>query len=399
MNNTDSIWHRSKCTAQNIWCRIWSKERNASNVSGKHHEPGYQLTWITDNLAVGYAPMSYDDLDAIKAQGIGAIINLCGEFCDLHEIEEKSGFEVIYLPIPDEHAPDMEEMETALAWLDEAIYLDKKILVHCRHGIGRTGTFVTSYLLRRGLGLKVASKKLKKTRAQPTNYSQWKLLKKYGKKEGVLKIREPSLESRNVVDLSIYFKEYEILVRKIDEDIGKVHATQGEILRCGLESKACCFNYVDLQLIEVVSLNNALNRTLKSEMRLEFINKAVEVNKKTRKVRRYLKESRESDGDGKKALAENYALEKILCPLNRESKCVLFENRPIQCRLYGIPDDATNIDLINKMLFDISRNVFFSFSGFFLENDTLTFSLSEAVSGRFVQKYFYYIMSLQKQGF
>ena len=394
MNSTDNIWHRAKRTGKNAWHRVWGKERKDTDAPGKRQGPGYQLTWITDNLAVGYAPMSYDDLDAIRAQGIDAIINLCAEFCDLHEIEEKSGFEVIYLPIPDEQAPDMEEMETALAWLDEAIYLGKKILVHCRHGIGRTGTFVTSYLLRRGLGLKVASKKLKKTRAHPTNYSQWKLLKKYRKKEGVLKIREPSLETRNVVDLSTYFAEYDALVRKIDEDAERAQAMQEDIVRCGLESNDCCFNYVDLQLIEVISLNKALNRTLKSEMRLELIHKAVEVNKKTRKIRRRLAETPE--GDGKKALAENYALEKILCPLNRESKCVLFENRPIQCRLYGIPDDATDIDLVKKMLFGISRNVFFSFSGFFLEDDTLTFSLSEAVSGRFVQEYFYYIMSLQK---
>ena len=54
----------------------------------------YELTWITDHLATGHAPMSYDELDSIREQGIGAIVNLCGEFCDLHEIEESSGFDV-----------------------------------------------------------------------------------------------------------------------------------------------------------------------------------------------------------------------------------------------------------------------------------------------------------------
>ena len=39
----------------------------------------YELTWITSGLAAGQAPMSHEDLDSIRAQGIDAIVNLCGE--------------------------------------------------------------------------------------------------------------------------------------------------------------------------------------------------------------------------------------------------------------------------------------------------------------------------------
>ena len=354
----------------------------------------YKLTWITDDLAVGYAPMSYADLDSIKTQGIGAIVNLCGEFCDLHEIEEQSGFEVFYLPIPDESAPDMEEMEEALAWLDEALYLGKKILVHCRHGIGRTGTFVTSYLLRKGLGLKVAERKLKGTRANPTNYSQWRLLKKYSKKSGILKIREPSLESKNVVDLSLYFTEYEALVRKTDEDIETVKNSHPRNSTCGAETDDCCYRYFDLELIEAIYLNNRMNRELTSDFRKEIIHKAVEVGKKIRVIKNELVGNGVNVEPDKRPFAENYGRGKILCPLNAEQRCSLFNYRPISCRVHNLPSDAVDLLPTESMLRDLSRSVFFALSGVFPDGGNLLFPLADTVSGKFVQQYFYYLAKL-----
>lgn len=122
------------------------------------------------------------DLDAVKAAGIDAIVNLCGEFCDLHDIQTEAGFDVYYLPIPDECAPDMAAMEAAFAWLDDTIAEGRKALVHCRFGVGRTGTFVTAYLMKKGLDMKAAGKALKSTRANPTQYCQWKMLRTYKKK-------------------------------------------------------------------------------------------------------------------------------------------------------------------------------------------------------------------------
>jgi len=366
-------------------------------LNDKSIDSVYRITWITEHLAVGYAPTSYVELDAIREHGIDAIINLCAEYSDLHEIQMKSGFEVYYFPITDEHAPDMDEMEKALAWLDEAIYLGKKTLVHCCHGIGRTGTFVSSYFLRRGMSLKLSSKTLLHSRATPTNYDQWKLLRQYGKKTGMLKIREPSLESRQAIDLSPYFADYEALVRKIEEELNTPEEPDSAEDCCGSDTTNCCFEYFDLQLIEVIYLINKTNKTLASETRLQVISEAVDISKKAKDLRRLLCKNKNTDQLIKDTLVDAYRGKSILCPLNKDSKCLLYPYRPIRCRLHGVSEDLINRQLINDMLFSLSSNVFYAFSGFFLENGALSFSLSEAVSGKFVQEYFHFL-TLAKKG-
>ena len=351
----------------------------------------YPLTWITKDLAVGFAPMSHVELDSIKRQGIDAIVNLCAEFSDLHQIEASSGFEVYYLPIWDESVPDMEEMEKGLAWLDEAIYLGKRVLVHCRFGIGRTGTLVTAYMIRKGLGLKKASKRLKATSANPSTYSQWKLVKKYGQKTGTLKIREPSLENKHPVDLSTWFSDYEALKSKLDHEISKNSSKNRNQEGCGNKKSPCCYQYFDLHLIEVVYLNSKMNKHLKSETRSAIIERAAGVSKKIRRIEKNLG-NRDRDSSSKKSsLRLNFDKEKILCPLNEDKGCSLYDFRPIRCRTFDLPDHLKKGDFIDTMLFDLSKNLFFEFSGEFLKKKDFTFSLADTVSGKFVQKYFHFL--------
>ena len=77
----------------------------------------YPLKWITKSLAVGYAPRSVDDLQTIRASGIRAIVNLCAECYDLNKAESGFNFEVYYLPIADEAAPSLEELEILIGWI------------------------------------------------------------------------------------------------------------------------------------------------------------------------------------------------------------------------------------------------------------------------------------------
>ncbi|WP_319543091.1 dual specificity protein phosphatase family protein [uncultured Pseudodesulfovibrio sp.] len=348
----------------------------------KQCKTAYQVTWVTDQLGVGHAPMSHPQLDAIHAQGVDAILNLCGEFCDLHDIEKDAGFEVHYLPLDDEEAPSLIELEKTLAWLDEAIYLGKKVLIHCRHGIGRTGTVLNAYLLRRGLGHKLAGKALKKLKSKPANFVQWRTIRKYGKQSGQLTVREPSLEFKRLVDLSPFFNDYEELVQRLDESGKTSHG-----LACGLDHDQCCTTPVSLTLAEAVHLSHRINLELTGEERLAVIERAVKTAQAERKAVRDL----DDDQGGEYCLSEVGAV----CPLLQDGKCMLFDHRPLQCRAFGL-DKSEHGELWEKLLTPaldkISAEIWFAYTSSMARKEMPHFALPDVVSGKFVETVFKYMM-------
>lgn len=316
----------------------------------KTTNPVYPLTWVTPQLAVGHAPMSYAELDSIRKQGIKAILNLCMEIAELARFEREQGFEVYFLPIMDEGFPELEELEKALDWLDESIYLGKKVLIHCRHGIGRTGTVVFSYLLRKGLDSKSAGKKMRGIRSRPTEQPQKRFLHQYGKKEKPLKIFKPSLIPGFKVELEPWLNRTGSILENAEADIPE------STPRCGWDHSRCCFDPVRLSLAEAVYLQYAVNTELSRALRKECIDRAL-------------------------------AAEATACPLLKDDRCLLYHFRPAQCRVFdrqtpGIPGGpARECDAL-------SREVLAVFLGKSSSQPPPEFNLLEVVSGKFVQRFF-----------
>ena len=327
---------------------------------------GHPVTWITDHLAVGPAPMSFAALDELRSQGVRCILNLCAEFTDLHVIEAGQGFEVYHLPIEDEEAPDLAELDKALDWLDEAIYLGKKVFIHCRHGIGRTGTVLNAYILRRGLGHRRAWLKLRSLRSQPANFRQWRMVRRYGKGAVPLTVRPPTLEHKSFLNLEPFFDDYRALVRQVEAAC----AAQGPSLeRCGRGHTRCCREAFDMTLVEAVHLNARVNALLSREDRKAAID-------------------RSSEGHSSAAGAAGDT--GVDCPLLQGEVCKVFDDRPLRCRLHDLPRaEAERLEAeLATALAKASREIHQALTGQFLPEGFPRFSVAEAVSGRYVQVFF-----------
>ena len=361
----------------------------------------YELRWITPSLAAGSAPLSDQALETIKEQGIDSIVNLCGEFCDLHLIEQSSGFDVYFLPVADETAPNMEEMERALDWVDQRISKGGKVLVHCRHGIGRTGTFITAWLIRHGLGLKAASEKLKGSRACPASFSQWQLLRRYQKLvENEARTSAPPIScgvinGASVMDLSPFMERYRQIIRQAEMELFRIQQT-APFSRCGMDTTDCCRLYFEIGLMEALYLEHMLPSALSRIRRFMAVRRAVKASELLDRARAEAVKAHGPDPEKvAAALSEAWQRAGLSCPLVFDSRCAIYHYRPLRCRAHGAPDHLFDITAYTSRIFDLSREIFSQIAGCMLPRE-LAFPIPDVVSGRFVQDYFDYAASMSK---
>jgi hypothetical protein len=142
---------------------------------------GYKIRWAIDGIGVGSEPSSRKALKTVKDEGVEVILNLCAECGNLHEEERQAGFIVYWLPIADGLVPDLEELDECMSWLTEQVDAGQKVLIHCRFGVGRSGTILGAYLLKRGLNIDQVTGKLDDMPAAPANRDQTKVLEDYAR--------------------------------------------------------------------------------------------------------------------------------------------------------------------------------------------------------------------------
>ena len=136
---------------------IWRK------VHGKIAKKPTNFSWLIDNKLAGSGmPTSVSEIDWILKQGVRSVITMTE-----NSLPESWIKDVKYLHVPTEDfsAPDMEQIDDAVEFIQNRIENNEPVMVHCAAGIGRTGTILACYLVKyQKLSAKDAIQKVRKER-------------------------------------------------------------------------------------------------------------------------------------------------------------------------------------------------------------------------------------------
>ena len=135
-------------------------------LSSQPPRPNPNCYWVTNSLLAGEYPI--DEMDEAKSREKirGYLRRGVNFFVDLTQEDENEPYQQMLedeasmmntpvdyrrIPVEDFGIPSHDEMKRILDVIDEAILSDNKtVYLHCRGGIGRTGTAVGCYLARHG---------------------------------------------------------------------------------------------------------------------------------------------------------------------------------------------------------------------------------------------------------
>ncbi|ACL05986.1 protein of unknown function UPF0153 [Desulfatibacillum aliphaticivorans] len=179
------------------------------------------------------------------------------------------------------------------------------------------------------------------------------------------------------LDHSKIFEEYERVVEGVDKAFKTVEEAHSNCVKCKPGCSDCCYALFDLSLVEALYINHHFNQRFEGKEKDRLLERA---DRADRKIHMIKKEAYQATKKGKQTdeILSRVAWERVRCPLlDDEEKCVLYDKRPITCRLYGIPTaiggkghtcgesgfeegrayPTVNLDSLNAMLYQLSQKI------------------------------------------
>jgi len=175
------------------------------------------------------------------------------------------------------------------------------------------------------------------------------------------------------MDFSYLFEPHDRLVERADKSFARIAGEYPDCIACKPGCADCCHAVFGLFLIEAVFLKNDFDRLGEME-KAAILERGLAAEKEIETLERTLEEFK----DDPRMSTYTMARARVRCPLlSDDDSCVLYDYRPITCRIYGIPTmiqgvpricgstgfkkdqkyPIFNMDGVQKELFQLSKDL------------------------------------------
>jgi Fe-S-cluster containining protein len=137
------------------------------------------------------------------------------------------------------------------------------------------------------------------------------------------------------LNLAGHLQRYLDAVERADRLFRTVAATYGRLMPCGPGCDECCAVYFEMSFIEAFYINRMFRETVPDVDRVKACEAARKVVPRFEEGRRLVRAAMETGEADPVDVASRL---KIPCPLLDEGRCMLYEARPVTCRMYGVPE-------------------------------------------------------------
>ena len=139
------------------------------------------------------------------------------------------------------------------------------------------------------------------------------------------------------LDFTDYFERYEAVVAEVDAVFAKFETEMGELVKCGKGCSDCCYALFDVTLVEGMYINAKFNEQFSGIRRSRIMDLADRADRQIHKLKRKVYMASQGGKSASEILME-VSKARVRCPmLSDDDLCEIYENRPITCRLYGVP--------------------------------------------------------------